>query len=113
METRVNILTEKPKVLIVEDRPGNLLMLEGIVERLESTVVSVQSGVDALAAVAREEFAVVLLGVEMAEMNGFEVAGQMQRDEETKNIPVIFVTAIDHDDRPMLQGYEAGAVDFL
>ena len=107
----MNILKEKPKVLIVDDRPGNLLMLEGIVGRLDATVVSVQSGADSLAAMAREEFAVVLVGVEMSEMDGFEVAAQMQHNNETTSIPVILVTAMDHDDRPMLRGYEAGAVD--
>ena len=109
----MNILKEKPKVLIVDDRPGNLLMLEGIVGRLDATVVSVQSGADSLAAMAREEFAVVLVGVEMSEMDGFEVAAQMQHNNETTSIPVILVTAMDHDDRPMLRGYEAGAVDYI
>jgi len=109
----MNILKEKPKILIVDDRPGNLLMLEGIVGRLDATVVSVQSGADSLAAMAREEFAVVLVGVEMSEMDGFEAAAQMQRNNETTSIPVILVTAMDHDDRPMLRGYEAGAVDYI
>ena len=109
----MNILKEKPKILIVDDRLESRLMLESIVERLDATVVSVQSGEGPLAALAREEFAVVLLGAEMPEMDGFEVAGQMQRNNETKNIPVVLITATDPDDRPMLRGYEAGAVDFL
>ena len=88
-------------------------MLESIVERLDATLVSAQSGEGALAALAREEFAVVLLGAEMPEMDGFEVAAQMQHNNETKNIPVILVTAADPDDRPMLRGYEAGAADFI
>ena len=109
----MNILKEKPKILIVDDRPENLLMLESIVTRLDATVVSVQSGADSLAVMAREEFAVALLGVEMPGMDGFEVAAEMQNNNETKNIPVILVTAADPDDRPMLRGYEASAADFL
>ena len=88
-------------------------MLESIVTRLDATVVSVQSGADSLAVMAREEFAVALLGVEMPGMDGFEVAAEMQNNNETKNIPVILVTAADPDDRAMLRGYEAGAADFL
>ncbi|WP_428266737.1 response regulator [Haliangium sp.] len=103
----------RPKVLIVDDQPSNLVALEMILAELDVDVVQARSGLEALSAVLWHDFAVILLDVMLPELGGVEVATLMRGNTRTSHIPIIFVTAKDRDDAIMFQGYEAGAVDYL
>lgn len=102
-----------PKVLIVDDNPANLFSMEKVLTKLEADVVKAQSGKEALSLMLREDFAVVLMDVRMPDMDGFETASLMRGNDETRYIPIIFVTGNNQDDNYVFQGYEAGAVDYL
>ncbi len=104
---------ENQSILIVDDRPENILTLECILEDLELDIFSAKSGKDALSMLQEHDFAVVLLDVQMPEMNGFEVAKRIRETEKTKYLPIIFITAISSDEKYVLKGYESGAVDYI
>lgn len=100
-------------ILIVDDRPENLLTLESILDSPELNIIKASSGNEALALMWEHEFALVLLDVQMPIMDGFETAEIMRSREKTKNIPIIFITAISKDRSHVFRGYESGAVDYL
>src|SRR3954466_629077 len=100
-------------VLIVDDRPENLLAIEAILEPLGETLVRAGSGPEALSQLLAAEFALVLLDVSMPGMDGFETAMRIKERRKTAAIPIIFLTANNPDERLILRGYEAGAVDYL
>ncbi|MBI2567699.1 MAG: response regulator [Candidatus Schekmanbacteria bacterium] len=102
-----------PTVLLVDDRQENLLALESLLEDFECELVCAGSGQEALRHVRRRDFALVLLDVQMPEMDGFETAELMRGLERTRNIPIIFVTALSKEKKHIFRGYEAGAVDYL
>ena len=105
--------SEKIKILLVDDRPGNLLSLSGILERPDYDLVSAASGEEALNRILREEFAVILMDVAMPGMDGFEVASTIKQRERFKDIPIIFVTASVQHIEWIFKAYSVGAVDFL
>jgi signal transduction histidine kinase len=100
-------------VLMVDDRPDNLLALEAILQPLELHLVRASSGEDALKSLLHEDFAVILLDVQMPGMDGFETAAHIKQRERTRDIPIIFLTAISREVQHQLRGYDAGAVDYL
>src|SRR3954467_308356 len=100
-------------VLLVDDRPENLLALEAVLEPLGESLVVASSGQEALDRVLAQDFAVILLDVAMPGMDGFETARRIRARENSVGTPIIFVTAQNPDERLMLQGYAAGAVDYL
>jgi PAS domain S-box-containing protein len=100
-------------ILMVDDRPENLVALEAILEPLGHRLVRANSGEEALRHILREEFAVVLMDVQMPGMNGFETAQLIKSRERSKHLPIIFLTAISKDDEYIFEGYSAGAVDYL
>ncbi|MBU1012751.1 MAG: response regulator [Bacteroidetes bacterium] len=104
---------EQFNILIVDDREENLLTLESILENPELNIVKARSGNEALGLMLEYSFAMVLLDVQMPEMDGFETAELMRSNERTRNIPIIFVTAISKQREHVFKGYEAGAVDYL
>jgi CheY-like chemotaxis protein len=106
-------VTEKAKILLVDDRPENLLALEAILSSLDQTLVRAGSGEEALKALLNDDFAVILLDVQMPGMDGFETASHIKRREKTKNLPIIFLTAIDKEPQHAFRGYAAGAADYL
>lgn len=106
-------LNDKFNILIVDDREENLLTLESILESEELNIVKARSGNEALGLMLEYNFAMVLLDVQMPEMDGFECAELMRSNDRTKNIPIIFVTAISKQRQHVFKGYEAGAVDYL
>jgi CheY-like chemotaxis protein len=106
-------VTEKAKILLVDDRPENLLALEAILSSLDQTLVRAGSGEDALKALLSDDFAVILLDVQMPGMDGFETASHIKRRERTKDLPIIFLTAIDKEPQHAFRGYAAGAADYL
>ena len=100
-------------LLIVDDRPENLLALEAILEPLGQRIVRASSGEEALRKLLGNEFAVILLDVQMPGMNGFETARLIKSRERTKHIPIIFLTAISKEESYVFEGYSVGAVDYL
>ncbi len=100
-------------ILIVDDKPANLLALRKILVKPGLNIVEATSGNDALASLLEHDFALVLLDVQMPDMDGFETAEIIRGNEETKNIPIIFVTAINKEQKYVFEGYSKGAVDYL
>ena len=106
-------MTERANILLVDDRRENLLALEAILEPLGHHLVSTTSGDDALKELLREDFACILLDVQMPGMDGFETARLIKQRERSQQIPIIFVTAISKDEQHVFRGYSAGAVDYI
>jgi signal transduction histidine kinase len=104
---------EKFNILIVDDKPENLLTLESILESPELNIVKSTSGNEALALTWEHDFSLVLMDVQMPDMDGFETAEIMRSREKTKSIPIIFVTAINKERSHIFRGYDTGAVDYL
>ncbi|HET9682651.1 MAG TPA: ATP-binding protein [Gemmatimonadaceae bacterium] len=102
-----------PSVLLVDDRPSNLIALEAILAPLRVNLVRAAGPEAALSAVSDREYAVILLDVQMPEMDGYEVARRIKALEAPRLTPVIFLTALDEDRRHVHAGYESGAVDYL
>jgi PAS domain S-box-containing protein len=100
-------------VLLVDDRPENLLALEAILAPLGQTLVFASSGEDALRQLLRRDVAVILLDVQMPDLDGFETAQLIKQREKTRHVPIIFVTAISKDEEQVFRGYSAGAVDYV
>jgi two-component system, sensor histidine kinase and response regulator len=100
-------------ILIVDDRPENLVALAAVLEELEQNVVRAASGKEALREVLREDFAVILLDVQLPGIDGFETARLIRERERSNATPIIFLTAFDNDAGNASRGYSLGAVDFL
>ncbi|HSK21252.1 MAG TPA: ATP-binding protein [Longimicrobiales bacterium] len=103
----------RASILMVDDRPENLVALEAILEPLGHRLVRAHSGEEALRHVLREDFAVVLMDVQMPGMNGFETVQIIKSRERSKHLPIIFLTAISKDEQYVFEGYSAGAVDYM
>ena len=104
---------EKINILLVDDRPENLLALEVIIERDEYNLVKASSGEEALMHVLKYDFATILLDVQMPGIDGFETARIIQARERSKHIPIIFITANNMSPEHIFAGYTVGAVDYL
>jgi diguanylate cyclase (GGDEF)-like protein len=104
---------QRPSILIVDDYKRNLIALSVMLEDIDANIISSSSGEDALKKILSPNICLVLLDVQMPEMDGFEVAELMRKNKKTSTIPIIFVTAINKDNRHVFKGYETGAVDFL
>jgi len=100
-------------ILMVDDKEDNLISLESILDDPKRNLIKAHSGNEALKIAFEEDIAVILLDVQMPEMDGFEVARILKENPKTKDIAVIFVTAISKEEKYTLQGYEEGAVDYL
>ena len=101
------------RVLMVDDRADNLLALEAVLEPLGAELVRAGSGEEALRALLSGDFAVIILDVQMPGMDGFETAQLIKAREKTRNVPIIFLTAISGEAEHHLQGYRSGAVDYV
>ncbi|WP_433417040.1 response regulator [Microtetraspora malaysiensis] len=106
-------MSDRAKILLVDDREENLIALEAILSSLDLIPVRVRSGEEALKALLGNEFALILLDVRMPGMDGFETAAHIKRRERTRNIPIIFLTVVDSAPDYAFRGYAAGAVDYL
>jgi signal transduction histidine kinase len=104
---------KRVKLLLVDDRPENLLALQAILEPLGQTLVLAHSGEEALKCVLQHEFACILLDVQMPEMNGFDAAQIIKSRERSRYIPIIFLSAINKEDSYVFKGYSMGAVDYV
>ena len=103
----------KADILLVDDRPENLVALEAILEPLGQNLVRALSGVAALRHLLTRDFALILLDVQMPGMDGFETAALIKEREKTRHVPIIFITAISTDQKYVFRGYSAGAVDYI
>jgi len=104
---------ENAKILLVDDKPENLLALDSLLRREGVEIHRANSGVEALELLLQHEYAVALVDVQMPDMDGFELAELMRGTERTRPVPIIFVTAGAHSAQKTFQGYDSGAVDFL
>ncbi len=111
--TRAPLRDDAVDVLIVDDRPENLLALEAILEPLGERLVRANSGPEALRHLLTRDFACILLDVQMPGMSGFETARLIKARERTRNVPIIFLTAINVDEAYVFEGYSVGAVDYI
>jgi PAS domain S-box-containing protein len=105
--------TEKVKILLVDDQPARLLSYEAILQDLGQELVRVTSGFEALERLMEDDFAVILLDVNMPGMDGFETAALIHQHPRFEKTPIIFVTALHVSDLDRLKGYELGAVDYV
>ncbi|MBN1877853.1 MAG: response regulator [Anaerolineae bacterium] len=103
----------KANILIVDDDPQNLFSLEKLLRKLDVNVVQTTSGVGALELTLEQEFCMAIVDVQMPEMDGYELVELLRANEDTANMPVIFVSAIHSDEYHHRKGYAAGTVDFL
>src|SRR3954452_10316713 len=100
-------------ILVVDDNPANLVALVAVLDRLGHRVVQTSSGSAACQRVAEEEFAVILLDVQMPIMDGFQTLRRLSELPNGRNVPVIFMTALHHDMLAAQRGYAAGAIDYI
>lgn len=103
----------KVNILLVDDRPENLLAFEAILENDEYNLIKASSGEEALKYLLKYDFATILLDVQMPEMDGFATAKLIKSRERTRNIPIIFVTANYLDPKHIFIGYSIGAIDYI
>lgn len=104
---------EKVNILLVDDRPENLLALEAIIDRSEYNLMKATSGEEALLYLLKHEVAVILLDVQMPGVDGFETAKIIKAREKTKHIPIIFITANNIGSKHIFLGYSVGAIDYI
>jgi PAS domain S-box-containing protein len=100
-------------ILLVDDRAENLLVLDAVLSSPSYRLVQARSGAEALEAVAQNDFGMILLDIQMPVMDGFETARHIRDSARGKDVPIIFVTALDRDPRHVERGYKLGAVDFV
>jgi signal transduction histidine kinase len=105
--------SEPAGILLVDDQPGRLLTYRTILEPLGERLVQASSGREALKALMEDDFALILLDVNMPGMDGFETASLIHQHPRYEKIPIIFVTAVNVSDMDRLQGYKLGAVDYV
>ncbi|MFI1352906.1 two-component system response regulator [Streptomyces sp. NPDC020898] len=104
---------ERASILLVDDMEDNLIALEAVLASLNEPLVRARSGEEAMKALLRRRFAVVLLDIRMPGMDGFETAANIKRLDQTKDIPIIFLTGTDTDAGYAFRGYATGAADYL
>lgn len=100
-------------ILVVDDRMEGVLAVQAVLDSPNYTIVTASSGAEALGHLLRDDFAVIILDVQMPLMNGFETAQIIKTREKSKDIPIIFMSAINQDEQYVYQGYSVGAVDYL
>jgi PAS domain S-box-containing protein len=100
-------------ILLVDDHLPNLVALEGALEPLGQRLVKARSGTEALKRLAEEDFAAILLDVQMPELDGYQTARLIKTQERARHVPLLFLTASQRDERQVLRGYSQGAVDYL
>jgi two-component sensor histidine kinase/CheY-like chemotaxis protein len=100
-------------ILIVDDEPKNLMVLEAVLDSPRYSVFRAESANQALLALLRHDFAVLILDVQMPGITGFELAQMIKERKKTSEVPIIFLTAYYNEDQHVIEGYDSGAVDYL
>src|SRR5205085_2497869 len=103
-------MADKPKILIVDDKPNNLFALEKTLQKMPVEVFQALSGNEALNLVLEHKFALAIVDVQMPEMDGYELVELLRTNIATASMPVIFVSAIFSDEYHHRKGYDSGAV---
>jgi CheY-like chemotaxis protein len=107
-------LVQPAKLLLVDDLPSNLLVLEAVLGGPDYVLIKATSGPEALSLLKQNpDVALILLDVQMPDMNGFDVSRRIKQMPEFANIPIIFITAIHKEDPFVKEGYKAGAIDYF
>jgi PAS domain S-box-containing protein len=101
------------KILVVDDDPRNLIAVEEVLRSPGIEIVKADSGEAALREVLQEDFAVILLDVQMPRLDGYEVASLIRNRPRSSRVPILFLTAFNKDDMHVFKGYSAGAVDYV
>ncbi len=102
-----------PKILVIDDVHANLKAMRVLLKDIAAEVMTADSGNNGLALALEEHVTLILLDVNMPGMDGFEVAQLLGEMEETRHIPIIFITAFQNDEEKRLKGYSAGAIDYI
>jgi len=110
---REAVVPARASILLVDDKPARLLTYEAILQGLEVNCVRAHSGTEALEKLMAQEFAVVLLDVQMPDIDGFEVARLVRQHPRLERMPIIFVTGVNVGQLDVLRGYEVGAIDYI
>ncbi len=103
----------RPLILIVDDLPKNLQIVGNILKKIDCRVAVSTNGKQAIEMMEKMEIDLVLLDIIMPEMNGFEVCKQLKSNPETTDIPIIFLTAARKESKDIVEGFRAGAVDYI
>ena len=106
-------LDPQVNILLVDDNVRNLDVLETILQIPEYRVIRATSGDEALLALMKDDFAAVVLDIQMPDMSGIELAKFIKQRRRSQHVPILFLTAIFHEDKDVLEGYGVGAVDYL
>lgn len=101
------------KILLVDDREENLFSLENMLQQDGRTFFKANSGNEALKVAFKEELSLIMLDVQMPGMDGFATANILQSNPKTSNVPIVFVTAINKEQKHMIKGLKGGAIDYL
>src|SRR6202521_4285040 len=104
---------EKVSILIVDDRPDKLLAHEVVLAELNENLVRARSGKEALRCLLQQDFAVILLDVNMPGMDGFETATLIRQRGRSETTPIIFISAVNDTETHVSRGYSLGAVDYI
>jgi PAS domain S-box-containing protein len=100
-------------ILLVDDDPKNLMVLETILDSPDYRLIKASSADEALMALMKEEFAAIVLDVQMPDMSGIELARLIKQRKKTQHVPIVFLTAYYQEDEHVVLGYDAGAVDYI
>jgi signal transduction histidine kinase/DNA-binding response OmpR family regulator len=103
---------ERVKILVIDDVPERIAAIESVLSELDQTIVRANCGREALRCLLRDDFAVILMNVDMAKTDGFETAALIRERKRSEHTPIIFITA-DENERQLAMGYALGAVDFI
>jgi signal transduction histidine kinase len=106
-------MENKPKILMVDDRIENLIALETVLKDMDVELIKATSGNEALKHVLHHHFALALIDIQMPDMDGYELATILREEEQTANLPFIFISAVYTDHINIFKGYEKGAFGFI
>lgn len=104
---------KKHTLLLIDDKPANLIALKSILESPDREIITCNSGNEGLQILLKEKISLILVDVQMPEMDGYEFVEITKQHPNTANIPTLFVTAISNEDKFINKAYELGAIDFL
>lgn len=107
------MVDKKVNILMVDDHPENLFALEAVLRSPEYNLVKANSGMEALRWVLKEDFAVILMDVQMPTLSGFETVKMIREREQSREVPIIFMTALSQTAENVLYGYSVGAIDYI
>ncbi|MEG3639334.1 hybrid sensor histidine kinase/response regulator [Magnetococcus sp. PR-3] len=102
-----------PKILIVDDKPANLMALRQLLKKVDAELIEAESGNQALGLMLEHDLALMLLDVDMPGMDGFEVSRMASGLDRTSSVPIILITAAYKDNFHRVKGYQAGAIDYI